>query len=63
MPRSAIPPEAPRRPARSGLVITAENSDDGRRFLYHLAPGIPRHRLRDGLRVLLGQRMRHLKRA
>ena len=25
----------------AGLVITAENPDDGRRFLYHLAPGIP----------------------
>jgi DNA-binding transcriptional ArsR family regulator len=25
----------------AGLVITAENPDDGRRQLYHLAPGIP----------------------
>ncbi len=25
----------------AGLVITAENPQDGRRFLYHLAPGIP----------------------
>ena len=25
----------------AGLVITAENPDDGRRLLYHLAPGIP----------------------
>ena len=42
----------------AGLVVTAENPQDGRRQLYHLAPGIPRDEdggeLGDGFWVLFG---------